>query len=67
MAFPSIILGWNAWIPRRWSVGAQTDVLCKAANIYMCAKSMGSEPDGMTDAQMKEVQDVFNLPKTRPC
>ena len=45
----------------------QTDVLCKAANIYMCAKAMGSEPDGMTDAQMKEVQDVFNLPKTRPC
>ena len=45
----------------------QTDVLCKAANIYMCAKSMGSEPDGMTDAQMKEVQDAFNLPKKRPC
>ena len=45
----------------------QTDVLCKAANIYMCAKAMGSEPDGMTNAQMKEVQDVFNLPKTRPC
>ena len=45
----------------------QTDVLCKAANIYMCAKSMGSEPDGMTDEAMKEVQDVFNLPKTRPC
>ena len=45
----------------------QTDVLCKAANIYMCARSMGSEPDGMTDAQMKEVQDVFNLPKKRPC
>jgi rhamnulose-1-phosphate aldolase len=45
----------------------QTDVLCKAANIYMCARSMGSEPDGMTTAQMKEVQDVFNLPKSRPC
>ena len=45
----------------------QTDVLCKAANIYMCARSMGSEPDGMTEAQMKEVQDVFNLPKKRPC
>ena len=45
----------------------QTDVLCKAANIYMCAKSMGSEPDGMTDEAMKEVQDVFSLPKTRPC
>ena len=45
----------------------QTDVLCKAANIYMCARNMGSEPDGMTDEAMKEVQDVFNLPKTRPC
>ena len=45
----------------------QTDVLCKAANIYMCARAMGSEPDGMTEEQMKEVQDVFNLPKKRPC
>ena len=45
----------------------QTDVLCKAANIYMCARSMGSEPDGMTDKDMKEIQDVFNLPRMRPC
>ena len=45
----------------------QTDVLCKAANIYMCARNMGSEPDGMTAEAMKEVQDVFNLPKVRPC
>mgnify|MGYP003293228289 FL=1 len=45
----------------------QTDVLCKAANIYMCARSMGSEPDGMTDAAVKELQEVFNLPKVRPC
>ena len=45
----------------------QTDVLCKAANIYMCARNMGSEPDGMTAEQMKEVQDVFKLPKKRPC
>ena len=43
----------------------QTDVLCKAANIYMCARNMGSEPDGMTDEAMKEIQDVFKLPKTR--
>ena len=43
----------------------QTDVLCKAANIYMCARSMGSEPDGMTAEAMQEVQDVFNLPKQR--
>lgn len=45
----------------------QIDVLCKAANIYMCAKAMGSEPDDMTDEQMKEVQDIFKLPKKRPC
>lgn len=45
----------------------QTDVLCKAANIYMCARSMGSEPDGMTEKDMKEIQDVFNLPGMRPC
>lgn len=43
----------------------QVDVLNKAANIYMCAKSMGFEPDGMTDEAMKEVQEVFNLPKVR--
>ena len=45
----------------------QTDVLCKAANIYMCARNMGSEPDGMTDEAIKEIQDVFKLPKKRPC
>ena len=45
----------------------QTDVLCKAANIYMCARNMGNEPEGMTDAAIKEVQEVFNLPKKRPC
>ncbi len=43
----------------------QTDVLCKAANIYLCAKAMGSEPEGMTDEAMREVQEVFKLPKTR--
>lgn len=45
----------------------QIDVLNKAANIYMCAKSMGFTPDGMTEEAMKEVQEVFNLPKKRPC
>lgn len=45
----------------------QIDVLNKAATIYLRAKSMGFEPDGMTDEAMKEVQDVFHLPKTRPC
>ncbi len=45
----------------------QTDVLCKAANIYMCARSMGSEPDGMTEEAIREVQEVFQLPRKRPC
>ena len=45
----------------------QTDVLCKAANIYMCARNMGSEPDGMTDEEMRDIQQTFNLPTTRPC
>ena len=42
------------------------DVLNKSANIYMCAKNMGFEPEGMTDEAMKEIQDVFCLPKVRP-
>ncbi len=41
----------------------QVDVLNKSANIYMCAKSMGFEPDGMTDEQMKAISTTFNLPK----
>lgn len=45
----------------------QVDVLNKAAIIYMRSKSMGFEPEGMTDEAMKEVQDVFHLPKQRPC
>lgn len=41
----------------------QIDVLNKSANIYMCARSMGFVPDGMSDEQMKELTTVFNLPK----
>ena len=43
----------------------QTDVLCKAAKIYLAARAMGFEPQGMTDEAMQEVQRVFNLPKKR--
>ena len=43
----------------------QTDVLNKAAAIYRTALSFGSEPEGMTDIQMKEIQELFKLPKTR--
>ena len=41
----------------------QVDVLNKAAQIYISARNMGFEPEGMTDAQMKELSDVFGLPK----
>ena len=43
----------------------QTDVLNKAATIYLRAKSMGFNPEGMTDEAMKEIQDVFHLPTCR--
>ena len=42
----------------------QVDVLNKSANIYMCARSMGFVPDGMSDAQMREISSVFHLPKS---
>ena len=41
----------------------QVDVLNKAALIYIASKNMGFEPDGMSDAQMKELSETFNLPK----
>ena len=41
----------------------QVDVLTKAAQIYLAAQGMGFEPDGMTDAQMRELSDAFGLPK----
>ena len=41
----------------------QVDVLNKAAQIYLAARGMGFEPEGMTDAQMQELSDVFHLPK----
>ena len=41
----------------------QVDVLNKAAQIYEAARSMGFEPDGMTDAQVWELSAAFGLPK----
>ncbi|MBP3318348.1 MAG: rhamnulose-1-phosphate aldolase [Alistipes sp.] len=41
----------------------QVDVLNKSALIYVAAKSMGFEPDGMSDEQMAEMTQAFNLPK----
>ena len=41
----------------------QVDVLNKAAKIYIAAKSMGFEPEGMSKEQMMEMTIAFNLPK----
>ena len=41
----------------------QVDVLNKAAQIYLAARSMGFEPDGMSDAQLQELSNAFGLPK----
>ncbi|MBO4599871.1 MAG: rhamnulose-1-phosphate aldolase, partial [Bacteroidales bacterium] len=41
----------------------QVDVLNKAAQIYLSAKSMGFVPEGMTDGQMQEMTQAFRLPK----
>lgn len=41
----------------------QIDVLNKSALIYIAAKSMGFEPDGMSQVQMREMSVAFNLPK----
>ena len=41
----------------------QVDVLNKAAQIYIAARNMGFEPEGMSQAQMQEMTQVFNLPK----
>ncbi len=41
----------------------QVDVLNKSALIYIAGKNMGFEPEGMSDAQMREMSAAFNLPK----
>ena len=41
----------------------QIDVLNKSAQIYIAARNMGFEPEGMTDGQMREMTVAFGLPK----
>lgn len=41
----------------------QIDVLSKSAKIYISAKCMGYEPDGMSQEEMAEMTRAFNLPK----
>jgi rhamnulose-1-phosphate aldolase len=39
------------------------DTLSKSARIYIDCKSMGFEPEGMSEEQMKEMTVAFHLPK----
>ena len=41
----------------------QIDVLSKAAKIYIAARQMGFEPEGMSQEQMAEMSRAFNLPR----
>lgn len=41
----------------------QVDVLSKSAKIYIDARCMGFEPDGMSQAEMDEMSRAFNLPR----
>ena len=41
----------------------QVDVLSKSAKIYIDARAMGFEPEGMSNEQMKEMSRAFHLPK----
>ena len=41
----------------------QIDVLSKSAKIYINARAMGFEPEGMTNAQMQQLSEVFHVPK----
>lgn len=50
----------------------QVDVLNKAARIYLDALAYTaaypkSQPEGMTEKAMQDVQRIFNLPTRRPC
>jgi rhamnulose-1-phosphate aldolase len=41
----------------------KVDTLSKSAQIYLTAKSMGFEPEGMLPEQMNELKEAFGLPK----
>ena len=50
-------------IPPNFGDVYKRQVLNKSALIYIAAKHMGFEPDGMSQEQMKEMSVAFNLPK----
>ena len=37
------------------------DTLSKSAQIYMSGRTMGFTPAGMSDAQMQQLKEAFNL------
>lgn len=39
----------------------QVDVLNKSAQIYIASRNMGFEPEGMSDEQMNELKEAFDL------
>ena len=39
------------------------DTLVKSAQIYLQSRAMGFAPEGMTDAQMRQLAETFGLPK----
>ena len=41
----------------------QVDVLNKAAQIFIAARNMGFEPEGMSEEQMAQLSAAFSLPK----
>lgn len=40
------------------------DTMAKSADIYLDARTAGFEPEGMTDEQLDELVDAFNLPNS---
>ena len=57
--------GTVAVVPDMMEAFDQTDVLNKAACIYMTGKNFGFTPEGMTAEAVKEIRTVFNLPDNR--
>lgn len=43
----------------------QIDVLNKSASIYINAKNMGFEPNGLSDEEMEEIRDLYKVKKQR--
>ena len=51
----------NAQYTFKYMAFDQVDVLNKAALIYEASRNMGFVPEGMSDEQMNELKEAFNL------